>query len=117
MAQALKERGAGQSITGWTLSGLSTPNNSPDVQSPEGSPAHFFHSTLELLHQGARMIRRTWTGKKTPVHRSVPRISREELEVLHFNQIIHLNKNVIIVCLTGFITNEFIGQIGKVGSR
>lgn len=81
LAKALQERGVGQSIVGW--SGLSTPNNSPGGRSPDGSPSHYFYNPLELLHQGAKMIRRTWTGEETPIayQQSVPRISRKELEV------------------------------------
>lgn len=85
LAKALHERGAGRSIHSWAISGLSTPNNSPDVQSPIESPGHHFFGPLELLHEGAKMIRRTWTGEETPVPRSVPRISRKELEVIELN--------------------------------
>lgn len=80
LTQALKARSANQPIPGW--SGFSTPNNSPDGQSLEGSPTSFFYGPLELLQQGAKLIRRTWTGEETPRPRSVPRISRKELEVV-----------------------------------
>ena len=82
LAQALKARSASQSIPGW--SGFSTPNNSPDSLSPEGSPPSFFYGPLELLQEGAKMIRRTWNGEETPVPRTLPRISRKELEVCHY---------------------------------
>ena len=86
LAKALQERGVGHSIAGWTWSGLSTPNNSPDASSPDGSPSHYFYGPLELLQQGAKLIRRTLTGEETPVsHRQrVPRISRTQLEVFFF---------------------------------
>ena len=79
LAEAFHQRGVGQSIAGW--SGLSTPNNSPGCPSPDGSSSHFFQETWGLIAQGAKMIRRTFTGKETPVRAPVPRISRKELEV------------------------------------
>ena len=73
----------GKESENWMLSGLSTPNNSPDGSSP-GTPP-LFYSPLELLSQGAEIIRRKWTGEETPVHQfhhPVPRIPRKELEVM-----------------------------------
>lgn len=73
-----------------TLSRLSTPNNSPDDSPEDSPPSHF--GPLDLLSQGAEMLRRTWAGEETPVHQfrhPVPRIPKKDLEVFGWsNQII-----------------------------
>ena len=122
LAKALQERGVGQSIPGW--SGLSTPNNSPGGPSPDGSPSHYFYNPLELLHQGAKMLRRTWTGEETPVAvpcQPVPRISRKELEVFAVQLVLVLAYKTMALNMfcrvAGLISDEFVGQIGETGSR
>lgn len=62
--------------------GLSTPNNSPGAATPDKQP--FYYSPIGLLQQGAKMIRRTFTGEESPEKSPeplVPRISRKELIV------------------------------------
>jgi hypothetical protein len=82
LAKALQERGTSNV---WAierfLSGLSTPNNSPDCTPPD-SPTPSY-GPIELLQKGAKIIRRTLTGVETPnyVLQPVPRIPKHELQV------------------------------------
>ena len=83
LAKALQERGVHDSDGAGpgTRSGWSTPNNSPHW-SPPGSPLPAAsYGPLDLLHRGAKMIRRTLTGRETPAGPPVPRMSKRELEV------------------------------------